>query len=96
MVGSCFSYCSFKRFFLYLFFSFAGGFFAAVGRSDSTADSEKPSDSGADSVVGTGNARIYASMAATHKVIVIDEASQSIISEIPVGKGPAILVATPD
>jgi len=93
---SHFSYCLFNRFFLCLFFSFASGFAVVVGCSDSPADSENPTDSGTDTIEAAGSARIYASMAATNKVIVIDEARQSIVSEIPVGKGPAILVATPD
>lgn len=44
----------------------------------------------------SAGARIYASIAGDDEVVVIDEESQEVISTIPVGMGPAILLATPD
>lgn len=49
-----------------------------------------------DASAPTSTARIYATVAADHEVLVIDDASHEVLSQIPVGKGPAILLATPD
>lgn len=40
--------------------------------------------------------RIYVTIAAKNEVTVIDEKKQEIISHIPIGAGPAIILATPD
>jgi YVTN family beta-propeller protein len=39
--------------------------------------------------------RIYASVSGEHEVVVIDEGSREIVEHIPVGEGPAILLASP-
>jgi YVTN family beta-propeller protein len=40
--------------------------------------------------------KIYVSMYGDDNVTVIDQATHAIVSKIPVGKGPAVLLATPD
>jgi YVTN family beta-propeller protein len=51
---------------------------------------------GSDAEQGGPSGRIYASVAGSHEVLVIDDQSHEIVSSIPVGDGPAILVGTPD
>lgn len=41
-------------------------------------------------------ARIYASVSGAGEVVVLDEESHAEVAKIPVGKGPAILINTPD
>ncbi len=58
-------------------------------------------DSGADakagdSSAGTENGRLYVTMMGADEITVIDEASGTVSDHIPVGKSPAILLATPD
>ena len=63
-----------------------------VSCSESPSKSE---DSGSDEVrAGTG--RIFASVSAAGEVVVLDEQSHMQLGAIPVGKGPAIVVGTPD
>jgi YVTN family beta-propeller protein len=40
--------------------------------------------------------RLYVTVAGTNEVLAIDEASQKVVEHIPVGTGPAIILATPD
>lgn len=41
-------------------------------------------------------ARIYATVAGTHEVLVLDDDTHQLLSTIEVGEGPAIILATPD
>lgn len=57
--------------------------------------SSGPEDSGTQPV-GAASGRIFASVSAAGEVVVLDEESHQQVGAIPVGKGPAILVGTPD
>lgn len=43
-----------------------------------------------------GNHHIYVTVAGDNEIVVIDERREAIISHIPVGAGPSIILATPD
>src|SRR4051812_7550360 len=70
-----------------------------VGCSTDTTAERARDDAGAD---GKGDAgpgsggRIYASVAGTNEVLVLDDSSHEQLSSIKVGEGPAIILATPD
>ena len=57
--------------------------------------SSRPEDSGSEPVDAAAG-RIFASVSAAGEVVVLNEESHAQIAAIPVGKGPAILVGTPD
>jgi YVTN family beta-propeller protein len=44
----------------------------------------------------TRGARLYATVSSTAEVLVIDDATHSVLDSIPVGKGPAIIIQTKD
>jgi YVTN family beta-propeller protein len=65
---------------------------ACSSSSSPGAGSSPPADGGTLGPPGT----IYVSMYGDDDITVIDQATHAIVKEIPVGKGPAVLLATPD
>lgn len=68
----------------------------SLGACSSSSDDHADASANADDAAAPSGSRIYASIAGDHEVLVIDEASHEVLSHIGVGKGPAILLATPD
>jgi YVTN family beta-propeller protein len=66
----------------------------AVACGESSDDAGDRDAGGGSAAPQTG--RLYVTVAGEDEVIVIDEESQEIVRHIPVGAGPAIIVATPD
>lgn len=66
-----------------------------VPDASDAGDAGDVSDGAVDSSIGNGPL-IYATISGDHEVLVIDEQSLTVLSHIPVGEGPAILLATPN
>jgi YVTN family beta-propeller protein len=76
-----------------------------AGCAATTDDEETDDGASADAFTGQPSAdassgdtvrRIYATVAASQQVVVIDEQSHEILHTLEVGQGPAILISTPD
>ncbi len=87
-----------------LLLALLAGCIALSGCASETDDEPDDGDTGdaatgepeADAATGNTVRRIYATVAADHQVLVIDEESQEVLRAIDVGQGPAILLNTPD
>lgn len=71
----------------------------ACGDHDDAEREHDAGGSGGDTDSGSAGgkgARLYVTVSGDDEVISIDEATQKVLSHIPVGAGPAIIVSTPD
>jgi YVTN family beta-propeller protein len=66
------------------------------GSSSSGSGPSTTADAQAEAAVVGPPGKIYVSMYGDDNITVIDQATLTVLSTIPVGKGPAVLLATPD